>query len=106
MIVPSQPQIEKMVGLALKEQAPQTYKELKTEGKLSTFLAEYAQEMEESYLQAYGEASLKILAESNPQGYEERVKSLHQAQREIWEQTRADWLEFSDPVPPETYASL
>jgi hypothetical protein len=102
MLIPSGKKLEQMIALSMKEQAPQMYKDLTKAGTLQTFLEEYAVEMEESYRTAYHQALTKI---SKIHDSMQQVQEMEQAQREIWEVTRADYLEFSDPMPPEIYES-
>jgi len=96
---------QKMIEQALKDQAPQSYRELKKAGKLQEFLKDHEEALMESYDQAASELHSRV---SGPQGpakddYLEAVRQLTMGENQLWEETLANWLEFSDlPESPAT----
>lgn len=83
-----------MIEAALKDKAPKTYRALKSQKTLQSFLKDHDKAMLESYDQAIAEAWPKILNPSNPNKYVE--PELAMAAHQAWEETMSVWLEFSD----------
>lgn len=93
-MMPTLPQIAQQVELSLKTRAPLTYQEMQRQGTLPAFLADQSEQMEDSYLQAFAAARTKLLSQKLSQ--QELEDRLYQAQTSLWEQTRAEFLDFQD----------
>lgn len=93
-MIPTLPQIAQQVELSLKTRAPLTYQEMQQQGTLPAFLADQSEQMEDSYLQAFAAARTKLLSQKLSQ--QELEDRLNRAQTELWEQTRAEFLDFQD----------
>lgn len=83
-----------MIESALKDQAPKAYQDMKLKGQLQEFLQNHEQAMMESYDQERTEAMMKVLSTNNKNPYPAR--ELDTVLHQLWEETLAVWLEFSD----------
>jgi len=83
-----------MIELALKDQAPKMYQDLKQCGQLQNFLRKHEQAMMESYEEAQNAAISRHLRADNPNL--NPVPKLDSDLHRAWEETLATWLEFSD----------
>jgi hypothetical protein len=98
------PQKEKdrfeMIEAAIKYLAPKTYRQIKKAGKLQAFVQQRESDMMESYHQAEDEMRFRWAQKVEPD-FLKHVQDYETRTRELWEQTMATWLEFSDPAPPD-----
>lgn len=86
-----------MIEQAIKDQAPQMYRELKQSARLTAFVQERNDLMMDTFDTLVFELS-KVPSGMNPT-YLEQVQRLTSARNRAWEETMATWLEFSDPQP-------
>jgi len=82
-----------LIEQAFKEKVPALYKVLKASGNLKHFLESHEEAMMDSFIKAYGEASMKIL--QNNMDNEKMVLSLKMAINKVWHETLDVWLAFS-----------
>ncbi len=91
-------QRRKMIEQALKDQAPQTYRELKQAKALEEFLEERDAMMMDTFDRIESELT-DNLSQEIQNDYLRHLQALTSAQNRAWEETMATWLEFSDPEP-------
>ena len=87
-----------MIEIALKEQAPKLYLDLKEKKKLGPFLRDTEKEMMGAYDQVENEAISKASKADGWESVQEAEMTLHQG----WESILATYLEFQDPVTIES----
>ena len=86
---------QEMVRRALQEKAPQTYQELKDNGKLQEFVVNHTLAMMEEYDPM--SVACEAVDQEDPNDYLKQVQAGYRAISQLDEQTLATWLDFSDP---------
>ena len=96
----NQKDLVEMVRVALKDKAPQSYRELEMSNQLQEFLLDLADQMREAAYALHFEATQKALKQAEKEGKDNPIQlaaaantALHQADEYIL----ATYLEFSDP---------
>ena len=89
-----------MIETALRDKAPTTYRDLKREGELRTFVADQERMLMENFKEAQRALKDKIL--NHLEKYEDPIRqnqAYNMEELQAWHESLETFLEFADPEP-------